>query len=359
MPWSPEVPGERPTLGAAVVEWVETMLGAPEGAEGLVRLTREQIAFCLKLYELDVTTGGRRYRRAVLSRAKGWGRSPFLAMLACAEAFADVVPDGWDANGRPVGKPWSKVRTPWVQVLAVSEDQTRNAWAPLLGMLGDGPAANIRGVDILQTFVVLPGGGRIEFTTASAVSREGNRPVFAVLDQTESWTEPNGGKRLAAAVRRNLGKTGGCSVESPNAWRPGYGSVAEASAEYHRLIEAGRATDDGLLWDHREAPPATDLADPQSLLCGLRYAYGDSADHPDGCVLHDPPCAPGWVPLERIQREIADPDTDVADSRQYYLNMPSAAETSWLAAEEWAACASPKRVETARQPVGAVPRRVR
>ena len=137
-------------------------------------------------------------------------------------------------------------------------------------MMRDGPAGKLRGVDILATFVVLPGGGRIEYTTASAVSREGNRPVFAVFDQTESWTESNGGKRLAAAVRRNLGKTGGCSVESPNAWRPGWGSVAEASGEYHRMIEAGRATDDGLLWDHREAPADTDLRDPESLRYGLR-----------------------------------------------------------------------------------------
>ncbi len=174
-------------------------------------------------------------------------------------------------------------------------------------------------------------------------SQPGREPaLFAVLDQTESWTESNGGKRLAAAVRRNLGKTGGCSVESPNAWRPGWGSVAEASVEYHRMIEAGRATDDGLLWDHREAPTDTDLADSESLRYGLRYAYGDSSDDPRGCVLHDPPCPPGWAGLDRTQREIADLDTDVADASKYYLNMPSAAELAWLSAQEWGACAAPE-----------------
>ena len=108
----------------------------------------------MRLYEVDPTTCQRRAAAwAVLSRAKGWGRSPFLAMLALAEAFADVVPDGWDADGRPVGKPWAAVRTPWIQVLAVSEDQTRNAWMPLLEMLRDGPAGQLRGVEALATFL--------------------------------------------------------------------------------------------------------------------------------------------------------------------------------------------------------------
>lgn len=334
MPWRPEVEGERPTLGGVVVEWIESMLATPDGGEGLVRLTLEQIEFALKLYEIDPISGSRRFRRAVLSRAKGWGRSPFLAMLACAEAFAEVVPDGWDAKGRPAGRPWSSFRTPWVQVLAVSEDQTRNSWMPLLEMMREGPAAELRGVDCLETFVVLPR-GRIEYVTASAVSREGNRPVFAVLDQTESWTAPNGGKRLAAAVRRNLGKVGGASVESPNAYRPGFGSVAEASADYHKQIVEGKAIDDGLLWDHREAPAETDMTDDVSLTAGLRYGYGDSSDHPGGCVLHNPPCPPAWVPLERVKREIRDLDTDTSDSRQFYLNQASSAEDSWLSAEEW------------------------
>ena len=75
---------------------------------------------------------------------------------------------------------------------------------------------------------------------------------------------------------------------------------------------------------------------------GVRYAYGDSSDDPRGCVLHDPPCPPGWAGLDRTQREIADLDTDAADSRQYYLNQPSAAELAWLSAQQWAACAAPE-----------------
>jgi hypothetical protein len=151
--------------------------------------------------------------------------------------------------------------------------------------------------------------------------------VFAILDQTESWTATNGGHRLAAAIRRNLGKTGGCSVEAPNAFRPGEDSVAERSMAYAAKILEGRARDDGMLCDHREAPAGTELDDRESLLAGLAVAYGDSAQS-----------AGGWVDLERIAAEVWDPDTDPQDARLYYLNQITHASDSWLAQPEWAAC---------------------
>lgn len=324
MPWRPSFPGEIPTLGFGVLQWMSETLAAPDRAQYEPFIpTREQAQFCLNLYALDPKTGRRRFRRAVWSRPKGHGKSPFLSAIAAAEALAPVVPDGWDAYGRPVARPWSDLRTPWVQLMAVSEDQTRNAWAPLLEMLRNGPACDLYpGLEPMETFINLPA-GRIEAVTASATSREGNRPVCCILDQTESWTPTNGGVRLAAVTRRNLGKTGGVSIEAPNAYRPGMDSVAEASAEFARLIEAGKAKDDGLLYDHVEAPAGTKLEDRESLLEGLRFVYGDSV----------------WVDLDRIVAEVWDPATDPQDARQYYLNQVTHASDSWLSQPEWAACA--------------------
>ncbi|MEU3528832.1 terminase [Streptomyces sp. NPDC038707] len=335
MPWrGPQYEGELPTLGWLVLDWMGAMLAAPDRAdpEPLV-LTREQAQFVLNFYTIDPATGRRRYRRGVLSRPKGWGKSPILAAIACAEALGPVLFDGWDADGEPVGKPWAEIRTPWVQLAAVSEDQTKNAWAPLLEMLREGPAIDeYAGLEVLETFVNLPK-GRIEFVTSAATSREGNRPVFCVLDQTEEWRPSNGGVRLAAVIRRNLGKTGGSSIESPNAYVPGEGSVAESSAEYWRKILEGRARDDGLLYDHREWPAETDMSDRASLLAGLAVAYGDSAQ-PAG----------GWVDLERLAAEVWDPATDPQDARRYYGNQITAATDSWLSQPEWAGCADAGKV---------------
>lgn len=251
-----------------------------------------------------------------------------------------MVPDGWDADGQPVGRPWVSLRTPWVQLAATSEDQSQNAWAPLLEMLRDGPACDLYpGLEPMNSFVNLPK-GRIEPVTAAAVSREGNRPIFAILDQSESWTASNGGVKLAATLRRNLGKTSGSSIESPNAFIPGTGSVAEASAEYWRQIQEGRVRDEGLLYDHREAPADTDLTDRESLLRGLAVAYGESAI-PAG----------GWVDLDRLVAEIWDPATDPQDARAYYLSQITHASDSWLSAPEWAACADPLRVVTDDEPI--------
>lgn len=335
MPWrGPRVPGEVPTLGPVVLDWMIQNLAAPDKTEyEPFYPSRDQANFLFNFYAVSPATGKRIYRRAVFSRPKGSGKSPFLAAIAAAEALAPVLPDGWNAEGEPVGRPWSSVRTPWVQIAAVSEDQTANAYSPLLDMLRLGPVmGHYPGLEPMQSFVNLPF-GRIEAVTSAATSREGNRPVFCVADQTEEWKVPNGGVRLAQTLRRNLGKTGGSSIEAPNAYVPGAGSVAEGSAEYAQQIREGRVRESGLLWDHREAPGDTDLEDPVSLRRGLEIAYGDAAIENGG-----------WVDLERIMHEIWDPGTPPETARQFYLNQITAASDSWLSQPEWAGCSDPAKI---------------
>jgi hypothetical protein len=115
--------------------------------------------------------------------------------------------------------------------------------------------------------------------------------------------------------------------------------VAEDSAEYWRRICDGGVKDDGLLYDHREAPPETDMADRDSLLAGLRYVYGESATD-----------AGGWVDLERIVAEVWDPATDPQDARRFYLNQVTHASDSWISQPEWAGRADATKV-VGKEPV--------
>lgn len=348
MPWKPTFPGEVPTLGFAAIDWIADNLAAPDRAEyEPFTLYREQEDFILRFYEINPRTGKRRFRRGVIERSRGWGKSPLLAAIMWLEGCGPVVPDGWDAEGQPVGKPWSTVRTPLVQVLAVSEAQTKNTWAPVLEMANGPVVDNYPGVEPLDTFVNLPR-GRMEPITSSARTIKGNRPVFAALDQTEEWVASNGGKNLFQKAKNNTAKTGGSFIESPNAFIPGEGSVAEDSAAYWASIQEGRAKDDGLLYDHREAPPDTDLFDRESLTIGLRVAYGDSSGHPDGCVLHEPACPPGHVDIDTIIATIWDPTSDVQESRSDFLNQITHTGNSWLSQPEWAAC-GPKRGDEPRK----------
>jgi len=351
MPWrGPSYEGDAPTLGRYVIAWMEEYLIVPDGPEGgmPLRLTTEQAQFVLNYYAVDPDDEGgaiqgaalhntRLTRRAVLSRPKGWGKSPLMAGMCLAEGLAEVVPDGWDANGQPVGRSWESLGfKPKVQIVAVSEDQTANTWDPLLEMAREGPIADEYHLEPMETFVNIPR-GRIEYVTSAAISREGFRPVFAAMDQTESWVQGNSGVRLAATIRRNLAKVSGSSIETPNAFLPGAGSVAEHSFKAWRQQKDGKLKGNlaGIYYDHREAPPETDPADLDSLTSGLTYAYGDSAN-----------VNGGWVPLERIVQDYWDPDTAPQDARRFYLNQVTHAEDSWITQPEWAARFAPDKIVT-------------
>lgn len=339
MPWKPTVPGEIPTLGYIAVQWMTEYLAAPDKTfyEPFVPY-REQVDFILRWYALH-PNGVRRFHRGVFGRPRGHGKSPLLAALACVEALAPVYFDGWDADGQPVGRPWSEVRKPWVHIAAVSDDQTRNTWEPILDMLGpEAPVHDDYRIDPMETFVSLPNRGRIEAITSSARTVKGARAHFAVLDQTEEWVPSNGGPHLARTMRTNAAKVGGTTLESPNAYTPGEESVAEASAEYWDDIKNDRAKNEGLYYDHREAYADTDLDDYDSLIAGLRYSYGDSSGHPDGCVIHDPPCDPGHVDLDRLVATIWDTTQEEEDSRTDFLNQITQAADSWVSYTQVAAC---------------------
>lgn len=346
MPWRPSVPGERPTLGYFAIDWITEMLARPdcEEYEPLVPY-REQEDFLLRWYEIDPVTGRFRFHRGVLGRPRGWGKSPILGAVACLEALAEIVPAGWDANGQPVGRPWASIRKPLVQLAAVSEDQTRNTWDPVLDMLrAEAPVHDHYSVEPMETFVTLPNRGRMEKITSSARTVKGARSVFAVLDQTEEWVRSNGGVKLANTIRANSAKIGGRTLESPNAYIPGEGSVAEESAAFWSSIREGRTRDDGLLYDHREASGDTDMSDRESLIAGLRQSYGDSSGHPGGCVIHEDPCPPGHVDLDRLVVTIWDPAQDVQQSRSDFLNQITHASDSWVSQPQWSACMDLEKV---------------
>jgi hypothetical protein len=266
-------------------------------------------------------------------------KSPITAALACLEALGPVVPAGWDADGKPVGMPWSRIRKPLVEIAAVSEQQVdTNTWSPLTDMLSNGPAEKeYPGLDVLAGAIVLPY-GKIQKRTAAAGSAKGAPAHFIVCDQTEEWTKGNGGINLYNKLLNNVLKRGGHLLESPNAFTPGDGSVAENTMTAYQQIQEGRTRlSTSVYYDHREAPADTDLTDGDSLMRGLAIAYGDSADI-EFCAIHNPPCKnPGWVELEPLRDSIWTPGVDEQVSRSDWLNMVTHASDSWMSSNAWKA----------------------
>lgn len=300
--------GEVCTLGYMLVEQAQNDLD--------IELTVEQRNRLIDYYRVDPVTGARLVRRAALRRPKGAGKSPEGAYCAYLELVGPVVFDHWE-NGRPVGR---RHDDPWVQLAAVSEDQTDNVMVWLFDILADRPdVRRANGIDLGRSRIYLSDrSGRIEPVTAAAGSREGQRITFAVLDQSESWFKENGGRRLADTLRRNAAKMGGWTLELQNAPRIGDGSVADLT---------GKASDrrtQGVLYDTREPPGADqcDLSDRAQLLEKLDIAYGESRK---------------WVDLGRLVEEIQDPDTDPADARRYYLNVAAPSSDWAFDRERWAA----------------------
>jgi hypothetical protein len=257
-----------------------------------------------------------------------------MAAIGYSEALGPVLFDGWDANGQPVGKPWSTRLPPTIAFAAVSEDQTANMWDPVL-LMADSPGLRKLGIDAMQSRVVLPF-GQMRRVTSSAETQKGKpNVVLGLLDQTEEWTPSRNGPTLAQTLRTNSAKVGGRTIESPNAFIPGRGSVAEMSADFADKIARGKTRRSTLLYDMREAPDDVDMSDHASLYHALRVAYGDSSDDPRGCVIHDPPCPPGWVDLEAQIDIIWDTATDPQQARADYLNQITKASDAWLSRQEW------------------------
>lgn len=308
-----------PTLGYDVAELIQAKCAIPDGDQQgePYLLTPEMVAFLLAFYRVHPATGRFFHDRGgQLVRPQKWGKGPFAAAIICAEADGEgpVIPDGWNAEGQPAGRPWA---TPWIQVTAVSEDQTANVWRALVPMIELG-AIRADIPDTGQTRINLPGGGRIEPVTSSARSRLGQRLTFALQDEAHSWLERNGGHMLADNQRRNLAGMGGRFLETGNAWDPRENSVAQRTAEsgepgvYHDDVDPGIGS-------------VRNKADRRKM---LRKVYGDSTYRAADAPWRWQP----WVDLDRIDGEIVAllARGEAVQAERFFLNRKLAGEDAAL-----------------------------
>jgi hypothetical protein len=273
--------------------------------------TNEQVRKLVECYRIDPATGGRMYRRAQFMGPKGCGKSPEAAKFALAELCLDVVPDGWDAGGDPVGKPGSKP-SPWVQIAAVSLDQTDNTYGALQELLTehDGQASDVLGLDCGDTRTVKRANhrSRIDKVTAASGTREGQPITAAILDETHLWTPTTGGRNLARVIRRNAGKMDGFTLETTNAYDPALNTVAQATDD------AAIAGADGIYQWKPQVPHMPSLANRREVTSALRKLYVDCH----------------WTNPLRLWAEMADPDNTEADNRRFYLNeVWAGADAAW------------------------------
>lgn len=329
MPWrGPEEPGEFPTLGYEVGQWIEERLVVPDGYRKgePFKLTDEMWKFLVWHYRLfphaalwpapDTFV----YFGSQLRRSQKWGKDPFGAAINIAEALGPTRFDGWNAEGEPVGAPYP---TPLIVCLGTSEDQTDNTWRPLLSMIRNGPLADSAELrEVGETKVDLANGGRIEPVTTSARARLGEPMTQATITESHLFTLQGGFRRVCGAVKRNIAGMDGRWLELTNAWDPTEGSEAQVTAE---------AGDPRVYIDTIEPQRVEDLGDDETLYAELLRQYGDSARERGG-----------WVNIRgRIMHEVRSKRFLEADRRRFFLNEIVVGESVFVDPIRWDLYARP------------------
>lgn len=316
----PKLP-ER-TLGWDLLLWAARYLRQPDGPDAGTPFifTQEQVRFLLNWYAVD-ENGRWLFNSGVLRRMKGWGKDPIGAAMSLMELCAPTTFSHFHPiSGRPVGKPHP---APWVQVAAVSREQTKNTFTLFPTMISSELKKDF-GLDVHKEIIHKAGGGRIEAVTSSPNSLEGGRAHFVLMNETQFWMANNAGHDMAETIQGNSAKG---RSDAPfrrlaicNAHRPGEDSVAEHDWDYYEeLAAAGQENWGKFLYDAREAPADTDIQDEDSLRRGLIAARGDSI----------------WLDVQRLIDEVDDKRTGASEARRKYLNQIIASEDAWITPQDW------------------------
>lgn len=317
VPWVGEDRWEEPecSLGWQIADWGEayfTVPGGPMFGQPLV-LSGWQLRALVDWYA--VAAWARKawrpgqpipwlYRRALLRLAKKLGKSPFGGLIVAAEFCGPTVLDGFDAAGEPVGRGHD---APWIQVAAVSEDQTANTYRPFKVMMRGSSLPDELGIDVGEakaSFKSRPE-ALVEVVTAAAASRTGQPITHAVCDEVQLWHPGNRGTKLYRTMLDNAAPMGGRIMALCNAPEPGLRSVAESTEQ------VAAQSPDVMLYGPQYQEHVPDLQDEVALLEGLRRVYRDAP----------------WTDPERIAKEIGDADREPEEVYRNFLNVPMAASS--------------------------------
>lgn len=314
------------SLGPQIIDWAEWRSYKRTGQPGLIHhqtgerwtFTPGQQRFLILWWAYDPETGRYVYRSGVKRGAKGTGKDPFGA----AWCLTNLIGPSYlvRRNGLWVGE---QHRMPLVQIASNSEAQSKDVLRVANGMLGK-EARAYYGLDCGKTQTNVSGGGLLEVLTASEESSEGDPATAILLNESHHMRDTNRGHVVANVARRNVGKSPrhiqARLLECTNAHRQGSDSEGERSYKsWQTQVKAGRVD---ILYDSIEAPPDTDLLDDGSRLAGLKAAYMDSP----------------WSDIERLNGEMLDIRTSVADAIRYYLNGLGAAADAWIDPRKFDAC---------------------
>ena len=301
------------TLGPQIARWVKEYIKSPDGTGAFV-FSPEQLRLLYWIYAVD-DSGRWVYRELTIQRLKGWGKDPFAALLALIEMVGPCRFSRWDEGGNPVGRPEYNA---WVQVMAVSKDQTKNTMRMFAVLASEKLKRDYSVVIGKEQMTALRGQRLVEAVTSSPETREGNRPTFQIGNEPHHWRDNNSGHDMRGVMDRNLKQPASRILWITNAYNPAEESVGQANREGYELdvatqVKASRMGIPEIMYDTLEAPENARVI-PREIIPVLLAVRGDSV----------------WVNVEDIKAKMLDSRNSVITSRRFYFNQIGADEESWV-----------------------------
>ncbi|KAB1648416.1 terminase [Pseudoclavibacter endophyticus] len=286
------------------------------------RFTAEQARWWLWWYAVDERGEFVYGRQAWLQRLKGWGKDP-LAAVVLANELVGVSRFGGFRRGAPYA-----VEEPdaWVQVLAVTQRQTKNTMRVFPRLFTE-EAKREYGLQVNKEQIYALGDTRfLEALTSNPEPIEGARTTAVLGNEMQYWRAQNGGHAMFDAVEGNLMKNpnGARFLGIANAFQPGRDSILERTrlAMDASLARPDEVSFDGIMYDSLEAHPKVRLT-------------GDAAADTIERVVESVRGDAVWLKPARIRASVMDPKNPVSESRRKWFNQIVAAEDAWMDPFTW------------------------
>lgn len=312
--------GEIKTLGFGVLDWCSRYLVNPDSRGGVKGATwvfqPDQIHFILAFYAVD-DNGDWLYMTGYRERAKGSGKSPMVAAIACAEYLGPVVFSHFDSGGNAVGKPNPDSM---IWIAGVSWSAIQHTYRYIRGMLA-GPAADAYNLSVGATRVEVRANAsrRIDAITSTSSANEGGTPTFAICEETQHWLPGDHHDDLYETIVQSVAKVSGRIVQVTNTPMPGEGSVAEKMHLLREMVERGDSDDD-LLFD-TFGIEIEDIYDVDQAIPALETVYKDAP----------------WVKVMDIFRQYSQPAYREFKARRFFFNQMIRPEALWISKGTWSA----------------------
>lgn len=296
---------DLPTYGSLAAAWMEANLVHGEGDlfGQPFRCTDDQRQFLDKLLRYDPKTGRLIVRRALLGRAKGWGKTEFIAAVVLFFLAGPLAPTA-----------------PNIPIAAASFEQADLLFGTAKVMATEGPLKPF--LESYDTEILIRNApGRAFRVAAAAGTNDGGRPTVFAADELHEW---QGAKaRVFLVITNSIAKRRDGLVLMISTAGSQESELLRSQYDYGKAVLSGDIVDPAFLMDWAEADPNLNPHDGPEVRAEMARQANPHAD--------------AFGTLEFIERRWH--ETPEHEWRRYFTNQWWAPPLlSWLPPGAWAAC---------------------